>query len=238
MASPGVVEARGLVQAPGLLPRDHVRAALIAVVLLVSGIAASPMPKSVRRAHFETPIAIEEVDRWVGILGGVGVTVTRKELADRTYTVGKFFADLRGTLLGPFKGWFRVTGTGQGWGLFTYPDSYPHQLVIEVRAAGSAPGSEDGWRPIYAALDPDAAWHRDQLAYRRVRGVYDGNTRKPGPSYDNFVAWASRQAFADLPDAAEVRIGFIRTHSTMPGVQPDPERLPKFQRVVARPVAP
>lgn len=213
---------------PILTRRDHLRAAVLALTVLVYGIAASPLPKSVKRSQFDTPIAIEEVDRWVGILGGVGITVTRKELADGSYASGKFFADLRRTLLGPFKGWFRVSGTGQGWGLFTYPDSYPHQLVIEVR---EKPGP---WRPVYAALDPDADWRRDQLAYRRVRGVYDGNTRKPGVSYDNFVAWVARLALADHPDADEVRVGFIRTHSTMPNVTPDPERLAKHQRVVKR----
>ncbi len=211
-----------------LRPRDHVRAALIAVTLIVYGVAASPLPKSVKRSHFEQPIAVEELDRWVGILGGAGVTVTRAELADRAYVVGRALADVRSALLGPFKGWFRVSGTGQGWGLFTYPDSYPHQLVIEVRP------SEGEWRPVYAALDPDAPWRRDQLAYRRVRGVYDGNTRKPGASYDNFVQRIGRLALTDFPDAAEARVGFISTHSTMPGRPRDPERLPKLQRTVAR----
>lgn len=209
-------------------PRDHVRAVVIALVLVVNGVAASPLPKSVKRSQFDTPIAIEELDRWVGISQTVGVPLTRAELTEHAYTIGKFFADLRGSLLGPFKGWFRVTGTGQGWGLFTYPDSYPHQLVVEVRPA-------DGeWRPVYTALDPDAAWRRSSLVYRRVRGVYDGNTRKPGASYDNFAAWLGKHALADFPDAAEARVGFVRTHSTMPDKEPDPERLPKFHRVVKR----
>ncbi|MDP2306016.1 MAG: hypothetical protein Q8P18_08310 [Pseudomonadota bacterium] len=222
-----------MAERPSFRVRDHVRAVVIALVLVVNGLAASPMPKSVKRSHFETAIAIEELDRWVGILGSVGLTLTRPELTEHTYAVGKFFAELRGTLVGPFKGWFRVTGTGQGWGLFTYPDSYPHQLVIEVRSASGA-GPEGEWRTVYAALDPDAAWHRSHLVYRRVRGVYDGNTRKPGASYDNFVAWAGKQALVEFPDAAEARVGFVRSHSTMPNVTPDPERLPKFQRVVTR----
>lgn len=208
--------------------RDHVRAVVIALVLVVNGVAASPMPKSVKLSHFETAIAIEELDRWVGLLRSAGLTLTRPELAAHAYAIGTFFADVRGTLLGPFKGWFRVTGTGQGWGLFTYPDSYPHQLVIDVRPAAGE------WRSVYAALDPDAAWRRSQLAYRRVRGVYDGNTRKPGASYDHFVAWAGKHALAEFPDAAEARVGFVRTHSTMPDAKPDPERLAKFQRVVKR----
>jgi hypothetical protein len=205
---------------------EPIRAALLAVVLLVHGLAASPMPRSVKRSQFDTPIGKEEMDRWVGILGTIGVPISREKLSDDVYAVGSFFAGLRGALLDPFKPWFRVTGTGQGWGLFTYPDSFPHQLVVEVHTGA--------WRTVYAGLDPDAGWMRDQLAYRRIRGVYDGNTRKPGPSYDTFVAWVAARAFADFPDADQARIGFVRLHSTAPGVPKDSERSPRFQRTVHR----
>lgn len=210
-----------------LRPWDHARAALILVALVVNGVAASPLPKSVKRSQFDTPIAKEELARWVGILGTVGIDITHAELADRSYAIGKGFADVRKVLMGPFGGWFRVTGTGQGWGLFTYPDSYPHQLVIEVKERGK-------WRTVYAGLDDDAAWRRATLAYRRVRGVYDGNTRKPGASYDNFVKWIGAEALADFPAASEVRVGFVRLHSTAPGEPKDPERTAKFQRTVKR----
>jgi hypothetical protein len=208
--------------------RDQLRAGLILLALVVYGIAASPLPRSMKRSQFDTPMAIEEVDQWVGILGAAGIPITRAALSDDAFAVGTVFADLRSALLGPFKGWFRITGTGQGWGLFTYPDIFPHQLVIEVRPKGGT------FAPIYAGLDPDAAWMRPQLAYRRVRGVYDGNTTKPGASYDNFVHWIGRLALADFPDSAEVRVGFVRTHTTMPGVPRDPERSERFQRVVSR----
>jgi hypothetical protein len=194
----------------------------------VYGLAASPLPKSLKRSQFDNPIAEEEFDKWVGILGGVGISTTRKDLADEVFDFGSIFAGVRGVLLGPFKGWFRISGTGQSWGLFTYPDSYPHQLVVEVRPAGGE------WKTVFAGLDPDATWMRDQLAYRRVRGVYDGNTKNPGASYDNFVQWIGKRALEDFPDAAEVRVGFIRTHTVMPGVPPDPERLPRFQKTVTR----
>lgn len=200
---------------------------MIALVIAVYGVAASPLPKTMKRSQFDAPIAVEELDRWVGLLGGVGIVLTRDELAEHTYQVGKVFADLRGVLLGPFKPWFRISGTGQGWGLFTYPDSFPHQLVVEVREAGE-------WRVVYAALDPERDWMRPALAYRRVRGVYDGNTRKPGASYWNFVDFVAARALADHPAASEARVGFMRTHSVRPGEEPDPERSPRFQKVVAR----
>lgn len=207
--------------------RDHLRAAALTIVLVVHGIAASPLPKSVKRAQFETAMAREELDRWAGILGGVGIAITREELAERSYAIGTDLAALRTTLLGPARPWFRLSGTGQAWGLFTYPDSWPHQLVVEIRV-----GTE--WRTIYAGLDPDAAWRRDQLAYRRVRGVYDGNSSKPGKSYQPFVNWIGRLALADFPEAEEARVKFLRFHTRAPGEPQDPEVLEKFARTVAR----
>jgi hypothetical protein len=208
--------------------REHVRAALIALAILVHGVAASPLPKSAKRASFEQDIAKEELNRWVGILGAVGVDATPKELSDLVYQTSVALVDVRSTLLGPFRGWFRLTGTGQGWGLFTYPDSYPHQLTVAVR------GVEQVWRPIYVALDPEYTWRRDVFVYRRVRGVYDGNTLRAGASYENFVRWTAREAFADFPEALQVRVGFYRFHTVRPDEPRDPERVEKHMRIIDR----
>ncbi len=207
--------------------RDQLRAVLIALVIAVYGVAASPLPKGVKRSQFETAMAKEELDRWVGILGGVGVTTTRKDLADFSWEWGQSLSQVRSALLGPFRPWFRVSGTGQGWGLFTYPDTFPHQLTVDVRVNGE-------WKRVYAGLDDEADWMRDTLVYRRVRGVYDGNTRKPGASYTNFANWIGRRALEDFPEATEARVGFLRFHTLAPGEAPDPERTEKYQRVVTR----
>lgn len=207
--------------------RDHVRAALIAVAFAVYGVAASPLPKSVKRTSFDNEIAVEEFDRWVALLGAVGVSTTRAELVDYAYESGVVLADVRTALLGPFRPWFRVSGTGQAWGLFTFPDSFPHQLVVEVDEGA-------GWRVVYAGLDDDADWMREVLAYRRVRGVYDGNTRKPAASYKTFVQWIGKRALADFPAAKRARVGFVRFHTRAPGEPPDPSREERFQRVVTR----
>ena len=210
-----------------LSPRDHVRAALIAVVLLVHGIAASPLPRSVKRSQFESAIAKEELDRWVGLLGAAWVTVTRAELADRSFAFGEQLVALRTFLLGPVRPWFRVSGTGQSWGLFTYPDSWPHQLVVEIRV-----GKE--WRTVFAGLDEEADWSRALLAYRRVRGVYDGNTYRPTKTYEHFAKWIGGRALADFPEARQARVKFIRYHTRAPGQPPDPERSEKLVRLVDR----
>lgn len=207
---------------------DHVRAALIALALVVYGLAASPLPKNVRRGQFESELAREELGRWVEILGTVGITTTHAEIADGLTAVGTFFADIRAVTLKPLGPFFRLSGTGQAWGLFTYPDTWPHQLRVEIRETGGE------WRAVYAGLDPDAQWMRDVLVYRRVRGVYDGNTNKPGASYDNFAEWIGRAALEDFPEADEARVGFLRFHTVQPDRPQDPKVEEKFWRAVHR----
>jgi hypothetical protein len=205
----------------------RVRAALIALGVVVHGFAAAPLPRSVKRSQMDTPMAKEELGRWVAVAARVGVEITIPELADWMTSTGAVAASARKAVMAPFGPWFRLTGTGQGWGLFTYPDTFPHRLTVEVREGRS-------WRTVYAGLDPDATWMRPQLAYRRVRAVYDGNTDKVGPSYEPFVDWVAAHAFADFPDAKQVRVGFVRTHSTMPGEAADPEVAARLLRVRSR----
>ena len=158
-------------------------------------------------------MAIEELERWVGLLADLGIETTRGELVDHILDSGGRLVGLRKAALAPLQPVFRATGTGQGWGLFAYPDSYPDRLVVEGRTADST------WAPLYVALDPDHDFLRPQLTYRRVRGVYDGHSDRPGRPYDNFVHWVAQEAFANAPGLSAVRVRFERSH-TLPPTQP------------------
>ncbi len=207
----------------------HARAALLLFVVALHLFAAAPLPRSVRRSQYEGPMARDEVARWVELLAAVGVRRTPEELVEASYRSGVFWSELRRSVLRPFDGVFRVTGTGQGWGLFTYPDTYPHRLTVWARPRHDAP-----WEVLYAALDAAHDWRRPWFAYRRIRGVYDGQTAKPGPSYETFARWAAGLAFDDVPWAAEVRVGFVRAHTTEPGRTPDPTTTQRNLRTFTR----
>ena len=59
------------------------RAALLAVVIFVHGVAASPLPPSPTTPKaMANPIAVEELNGWVKVLGGLGIETTRAELTD------------------------------------------------------------------------------------------------------------------------------------------------------------
>ncbi len=204
------------------------RAAGILVVLLVYGVVALPLPKTLAKKTFENPVAVEELARWTEVLGGVGVQTSPTELRDGLLTAGSLLGGTKAAVLQPVKPWLRLTGTGQAWGLFTYPDTFPHRLVIEGRSDLTT------WRTLYAGLDDDADFMREVLTYRRVRGVYDGNTTTPGDSWNNFSKWAAYQALDAFPDLVEVRVGFRRFHTIPPGGVPDPEVVTRHLRVYRR----
>jgi hypothetical protein len=193
-----------------------VRAAGIAAVLFVHGLATLPLPHSMRRASFDEPVAQEELSAQARLLRRIGVNVTTEELVDVMFRSGTAWVSVYNAVLKPVEPAFRITGTGQSWGLFTYPDTFPHQLIVEVRSSKSGP-----WATLFAGLDPEHRWMRDVLAYRRVRGVYDGQTTKPGASWNNLTKWLARRAFTEDPAVQTVRVSFRRFHTVKPGEPPD-----------------
>ncbi len=211
-----------------LTPRAHLRAALLAGVIGCHGLAAVPSPSSLSRDQFRHPVAIEELDNWVELFGAAGVATSRKELIDHLVETGGRAVGVRKAVLAPLQPVFRATGTGQGWGLFAFPDSYPDRLIVEGRRV------HEPWEPLYTALHPEQDFLSPQLTHRRVRGVYDGHTDRPGRPYDNFVHWVAREAFAVDAGLTAVRVGFERSHSLPPTAPAAPETTIRLQRVVQR----
>ncbi len=192
--------------------REHVRGAILAAVVLVNGFAASPLPRNVQRSQYDTPLAREEVARWRSTLASVGIVRTEAELIDASFTWGSGLAEIRRAGMTPFTDLFRLTGTGQSWGLFTYPDTFPHQLVVWTRRGDDAP-----WELRYAGLDRAHTDDVDVLAYRRIRGVYDAQTSRPTKAWPRVAAWIARRALVADASATHARVGFYRRHSLAPG---------------------
>ena len=209
-----------------------IRAAVLTGVLAVHGLAAAPLPSHVSRAGLNQPIATEEFERWTDILQGWGVDIEVDELKEKVFVVSRRIAGLRKKSLAPFRPLMRLTGTGQGWGFFNYPDAFPDRLQVEARAQG------EPWKLIFQALHPEHEFLRPQLRYRRVRGLYDGNTDRDRGSYDPFVDWVSEQVFAAHPEYDRVRVSFQRTHTLRPGLAPDDTVETRMKRVRRRESSP
>ncbi len=192
-------------------PWDDVRAVLLLGVVVVHGFAAAPLARSASRKRFDLPLARDELARLATLAGRVGIDTSAEQLADSAYDVVRAQSGLRNAVLAPFADALELTGTGQAWGLFTYPDRFPARLVVEGRPA------EGAWRRLYASLDPNATFNRDKFVYRRIRGVYDGNSDKAGRAWDPFVSWVGMEVFAAYPEIDEVRVKFRGIHTYEPG---------------------
>lgn len=197
----------------------RLRALLLALVLILQGVLAAPVPHSIRLAAFDEPVVREEIAAQVALLADVGIDVTPEQVVHFLYTSGSMWASIYRSATRPVGPILRVLGIGQAWGLFTYPDTFPHQLIVEVRSSRTGPFTV--W---YAGIDPDHRWKRDVLAYRRVRGVYDGQTTRPGVSWNNMTRWLAHEACVEAgPGSGEkvashaVRVSFTRFHTVRPG---------------------
>ncbi len=193
------------------MTRDDVRAAILLVVVGVHGFAAAPLAHRAIRANLDLPVARDEFERLQALGDHLGLHYELDELADAAYAASLAERDFRTAGLAPFAELFRLTGTGQAWGLFTYPDRFPARVIVEGRGKGGE------WRRLYASLDPDATFDRDTFVYRRIRGVYDNNSETPGATWDAFCTFAAREAFGAYPDVDEVRVSFQRIHTREPG---------------------
>jgi len=160
-----------------------------------------------------SPDSLEEVRRWTSALNSIGIGVSEEGLMNFSYKAGEIASNSRSTLLKPFRPLFRTTGTGQGWGLFTHPDRFPDHLEIYGKG-------ENGWQMIYQAFDEEHDFLAEQIAYRRIRGIWDGSANKPKASYNNFVDWVAREAFESDPGLQSIRVQFRRSRTVTPGQAP------------------
>ncbi len=206
-------------------PRN--RGIAIAIVLAVHGFAALPIPHSANFSVMQSPVAIAESERWSELLAHVGIEREASELRTSTARINNQLALGRKKVLAPFSQLFRYTGTGQGWGFFNTPDAYPDQLQVEALIEGK-------WTLLFAALSKETTFLSEKLTYRRVRGVYDGNTDRPGASYNHMVDWIAEETFGAFPGAQRVRVSFVRTHTTVPGQPADPIHKIRLKRVRKR----
>jgi hypothetical protein len=175
---------------------------LIAVVLVTQLLDAIPLPE-LKPQHLQNPVARRELAQWSGALSTVGVELSPQRLAELGLTVGEGATAFRHTVLRPWHPLRRLTGTGQAWGLFAYPEPATGRLVVE---AHTAQGTEQLYR---APGDGDAALV-EVLAYRRMRGIYDDASDRPTPRkiYHRFGQWVAAGVMTERPGvtAVEVRL--------------------------------
>jgi len=212
----------------GLRPWDWARAGLITVVLLLQFLDAIPLPE-LKPRHLANPVAQVELRQWSKVLGSVGVEATPSELAEVGLEVGGWAGTFRKKVLRPWHPFRKLTGTGQAWGLFAYPEPAAGRLVV----AGQLDGKDHTFYSAPGGLDDDL---ERVLEYRRVRGIYDDACDRPKPKriYGRFAKWVSARVMThhlEL-DKVEVRIDHhqIRTPDQGEPVVDQKRRIKRYTR--------
>ena len=213
----------------GMARWPAVRAVLISVVLAVQIFDTVPLPR-VTRSDLRWPVARAEVDRWTGIGQSLGLDITREDTEALALGVGDGAARLRKAVLGPTWPFRRITGTGQAWGLFSYPDPFAGRLIISGRA-------DDGeFVELYRAPSRGERWLVDVVEYRRIRGIYDdnGDRPRPGRTHRALTRWLGRRVLERHPefDEVEFRLDLVEVH--LPGGEPEPPEERRHVRVERR----
>ena len=206
------------------------RAVVITFALAVHCMIAAPSPHAVDKTDLRRPEGREEIDRWRSLLATLGLKYTRAELSDEVVYWTSAINRVHRRLRSPFRPWLRTTGTGQAWALFASPDTHPHRLEVFVHVEGE-------WVPIFKRNQPGYDFLDSTFRYRRVRGVYDGSTHKQRIPYWNFTRWVARKALVAYPDADQVKIHMVRTHTTLPWEPVDLREKARAERVITREAA-
>jgi hypothetical protein len=193
---------------------DYVRAGLIFSLLMVQGVFAMPWFHEIRREAITRPEAKQELQQWRDVVATLGYDLPQDEFNAELIHISSMLAAPQLWLKRTLRPIMTATGTGQGWGLFAAPDTYPHRLIVEAKRP-----SEKHFELIYQRHDPEHDWWDERFRYRRLRGIYDGATSRPGAVYTNFCQWVATAALKEFSEYEVVRVGFIRTHSVVPGAE-------------------
>ena len=205
-----VDEAKIVEPAPSLSRWAWVRAGLIAIFVVFNFIQASPSPGQVSKTAHKDPIARAELDRWVGLFSVFGLEYTPKEIGELTYDFSENWKKTKRMLGTPMRPFWTATATQQGWGLFTYPDTHPYELEVQVL------GKERDFKTIFLSHHSEYNFSWSLLTYRRFRAMYNPGKRAP-KTYRGATHFLAKRAFETYPEASKVRIRFRRLATPLPG---------------------
>ncbi len=182
---------------------NHLRAILVLLHLLAICTLALPAPVGgINERSYKDPSLQATFGDYAKALQAVGLDISRKELQDRAWVVGKAMVDFHNAAKKPFMPYYQATGTWQGWRMFGYVSRKPARLEVYARMA-----ENEDWQPIFIARSSEWDWRATQLDQERMRGlVNDHSWRRGKGRYLELSRWLARQAAADLPQAHALKV--------------------------------
>ena len=209
---------------------DHLRAVLLAGLLLVQAADAIPLPE-LKPRHLAHPVAKVELRRWARILSDMGRPTSPEEVREFGLWMGGLTTLFRKAVLGPWRPLRTFTGTGQSWGLFAYPEPQAGRLIVEGRREG------EPFVPVFRAGELEEGSLGPMLRYRRLRGVWDdaGDRPQPRAVYDRLVDLIAERVFLADPHLVAVEVRIDEVSVILPAEGEDPPEVRRHVRTRTRP---
>ena len=188
------------------------RGVLLAIVVFISAVDALPLQTPPSRRVLREPAVHDELVRIADGLESVGVTTDAKAVEDFVFNETRRTTKYRTFLLKPFKGFRRITGTGQAWGFFGYPETYPYWLVVEGKTA------DGDWERLYSPRTQDDLL-RSKLRFRRLQFMFVDVVRgtRQDAVMGRLADRVAPEVFALRPDLDTVRVYIHREKTPKPG---------------------
>jgi len=205
----------------------RLRSVLLAMVIFIGFVDALPLNTAPSRFNLREPAVHDELQRIADGLTAMGRPTSVDEVEDRVFVDARRYLTARSFFLKPFKGLRRFTGTGQAWGFFGYPETYPYWIVVE----GKVDGGE--WEMLYVPRSEHDLL-RSKLRYRRLQFMFVDvpRRRKPGRIVGRLANRIAPEVFGARPDIVSVRVYIHREHTPRPGQESN--RKPKKRWVQVR----
>ncbi|MBX2797513.1 MAG: hypothetical protein KTR31_07595 [Myxococcales bacterium] len=190
----------------------HGRAVFVVVHLFaITAVGLPSVGGGMSRSAWKTPTVQNEFRVWQERLRGWGYPITMDELEEGLWQFAMGYERGRAKLLRPFKPYFEYCGTWQSWRMFVAPHRFPGRLEIHVD------GGRKGWQPVYVARSDEHAWMHTIFDHDRLRAATFryawAHFRGPRQQFAN---WVATQAAQDFPEAARVRVSFVRYRTRTP----------------------
>lgn len=182
----------------------HLRAALILLHLFAIVLMAIPAPVGADRAsNYENPQARRELAQIADTLGRIGVEVTDEQIAAFSLGLSKRVMALRHVALTPFRPYYSLFGTRQGYRMFSGVALYGHRLHVQVEEVGE-------WRTLYLARDREHSWRGAAWDNELSRSMlYRYSDKRYLRRYNAITEYIAREVAVDYPLATRVRISWL-----------------------------
>lgn len=189
----------------------HLRGVFVAAhIITICALSTPDLGGALNRRAWKAATVQDEFAAWAQRFSRLGADLSSAELEDKLWSLATSWAELRTTLLVPFRPYADVVGARQRWRMFAAPNRVPARLRIAVKAEGK-------WRTVYEARSNEYTWQERRFDTERIRGaIHLASWPHRRRDYRRLAAWIADEAARDFPEATHVRLSFVRARSRTP----------------------